>query len=91
MQIARRYVISGEVQGVGFRAFTQRQAAVEGLHGWVRNREDGRVEIHLEGDAEALDRAEAKLRRGPPAARIDDLIVEDLAPSGRPTGFAIRS
>jgi acylphosphatase len=91
MQIARRYVISGEVQGVGFRAFTQRQAAVEGLHGWVRNLADGRVEILLEGDVDAVDRADAKLRRGPPHARIDDLVVEDMAPTGRPTGFAIRN
>jgi acylphosphatase len=91
MQIARRYVINGEVQGVGFRVFTERQAAVEGLHGWVRNLADGRVEILFEGDVEAIERAEAKLRRGPPGARVDDLAVEELAPSGRATGFAIRS
>jgi acylphosphatase len=91
MQVARRYLISGRVQGVGFRAFTETQAAVEGLHGWVRNLGDGRVEVLFEGDMEAVERAEAKLRRGPAGARIQDLIVEDVAPSGRATGFNIRS
>jgi acylphosphatase len=91
MQIARKYQISGRVQGVGFRAFTEAQAAVEGLHGWVRNLADGRVEVLLEGDEEAVDRAEAKLRRGPAGARIQGVIVDEVAPSGRATGFAIRS
>jgi acylphosphatase len=91
MQIARRYLISGRVQGVGFRVFAEAQAAVEGLHGWVRNLGDGRVEILFEGDAEAVSRAEAKLRRGPAGARIQDVVVDDVAPSGRPTGFSIRS
>src|SRR4051812_819774 len=49
MLIARRYLISGRVQGVGFRAFTEAQAAVEGLHGWVRNLPDGTVEVVFEG------------------------------------------
>ena len=71
MRIARRYLISGRVQGVGFRAFTEAQAAVEGLHGWVRNLPDGQVEVLFEGDAESVDRAEAKLRRGPGGARVD--------------------
>ena len=91
MQIARKYLISGRVQGVGFRAFTEAQAAVEGLHGWVRNLADGRVEVFLEGDEEAVDRAEAKLRRGPGGARIQDVIVDELSPSGRAMGFTIRS
>ena len=91
MQVARRYLISGRVQGVGFRAFTYDAAAREGLHGWVRNLGDGRVEVLFEGDMEAVERAEAKLRRGPAGARIQDLIAEDVAPSGRATGFNIRS
>jgi acylphosphatase len=90
MQIAKRYVISGRVQGVGFRVFTEAQAAVEGLHGWVRNLRDGRVEVLFEGDAEAVERAEAKLQRGPAGARIEDVVAEDVPPSGRPTGFTIR-
>jgi acylphosphatase len=91
MQIARRYLISGRVQGVGFRAFTETQAAIEGLHGWVRNLAGGRVEVLFEGDEEAVARAEAKLRRGPAGARIEDVLVDAVAPSGRATGFSIRS
>jgi acylphosphatase len=90
MQIARKYLISGRVQGVGFRVFTEAQAGVEGLHGWVRNLADGRVEVLFEGDREAVDRAEAKLRRGPAGARIQDVIVDEVTPSGRATGFTIR-
>jgi acylphosphatase len=91
MQIARRYLISGRVQGVGFRVFAEAQAAVEGLHGWVRNLPNGGVEVLFEGDAESVDRAEAKLRRGPAGARIQDVTVEEIVPSGRATGFSIRS
>jgi acylphosphatase len=90
MRVARRYLITGRVQGVGFRAFTEAQALVEGLHGWVRNLGDGRVEALFEGEAESVDRAEAKLRRGPSGSRIEDFTVESVAPSGRPTGFHIR-
>ena len=90
MQIERRYLIGGRVQGVGFRVFAEAQAAVEGLHGWVRNLTDGRVEVLFEGDAEAIARAEAKLRRGPPGAQIEEVAVDEVAASGRPTGFTIR-
>ena len=90
MRVARRYLISGRVQGVGFRAFTEVQAAVEGLHGWVRNLRDGRVEALFEGDVEAVDRAEAKLRRGPAGSRIEEITVDRVAPSGRATGFRIQ-
>jgi len=90
MRIARRYLISGRVQGVGFRAFTETQAAVEGLHGWVKNLPDGQVEVLFEGDAEAVDRAEAKLRRGPGGARVEDVAIESVPPTGRATGFTVR-
>ena len=53
MRIARRYVISGRVQGVGFRLFAEAEAAREGLHGWVQNLPDGRVEVSVEGEAES--------------------------------------
>ena len=55
MLIARQYRISGRVQGVGFRYFALDQAAREGIHGWIRNMPDGRVEALAEGDAEAVE------------------------------------
>jgi acylphosphatase len=88
--VARRFVIKGRVQGVGFRYFAQEAAIVEGLHGWVANREDGSVEILAEGDLESIDRFEARVRRGPGGARIDDVFVDDDLPTGRATGFSIR-
>ena len=86
---ARRYVIGGRVQRVGFRYFTETAAAREGLHGWVRNLPDGRVEVVAEGDAEALERFERHIRHGPPGARVDDVAVDVETPAGR-IGFAIR-
>ena len=90
MRTARRYVIGGRVQGVGFRWFTHDTAAREGVHGWVRNRPDGTVEVFVEGEAESVQRLEAALRRGPAAARVDTFTTEDHAPSGRTTEFEIR-
>jgi len=90
MRVARRYIISGRVQGVGFRYFTEAAAAREGIHGWVRNLPDGRVEASAEGDADAVDRFESKLRHGPPGARVEDVDVEDTVPSGRNAGFSVR-
>jgi acylphosphatase len=89
MRLARRYLIGGRVQGVGFRFFAQAAAAREGLNGWVLNRPDGRVEIRAEGDAEALERFERHIRHGPPRAVVDDLDVTDLGADGRDTGFTI--
>lgn len=90
MLVARRYVLTGRVQGVGFRWFTHDAAAREGIHGWVRNLADGSVEVVAEGDADAMRRFEAAVRRGPGGARVADVNVEDHAPAGRATGFEIR-
>jgi acylphosphatase len=89
MLVARRYLIGGRVQGVGFRYFTVAAAAREGVRGWVRNLPDGRLEVAAEGDAEAVDRFERALRHGPPGARVDDMDVTDNVPAGA-TGFTIR-
>ena len=79
MIAARHYVVLGRVQGVGFRFFVHDAARREGLTGWVRNRDDGAVEIEAQGDAEALRRFEMSVRRGPRSARVDDVVV-DWAP-----------
>jgi acylphosphatase len=89
MRIACRYVVSGRVQGVGFRYFTEAAAAREGLHGWVRNLPDGRVEAAAEGDADAMERFERVLRHGPPGARVEQLEIEHTVPVGRDTGFTV--
>ena len=90
MRVARRYLISGRVQGVGFRFFAEAAAAHEGLHGWVRNLPDGRVEIEAEGEAEAIERFERHVRQGPPGAWVRQVQVDDAVPSHRETGFSVR-
>jgi acylphosphatase len=90
MIVARRYVIGGRVQGVGFRMFAESAAAREGVHGYVRNLDDGRVEAVVEGDQASVDRVELALRRGPSGARVESFEVEPAAPSHRATGFHIR-
>lgn len=100
MHVSRRYVISGRVQGVGFRYFTQDAAVHEDVCGWVRNMADGRVEVEAEGETEAVQRFEIRVRCGPPGARVDGVETTDRgvgvvsdptpAPRRRNTGFAIR-
>jgi acylphosphatase len=90
MVVAKRFLIAGRVQGVGFRFFVESQAAVEGVHGFVRNLPDGQVEALVEGDEESVERVERALRRGPPGARVQSVVVERVPPSGRATGFSIR-
>ena len=87
--MARRYLISGRVQGVGFRWFTEAAASREGLHGSVRNMPDGSVEVLAEGDADAVERFERAIRHGPPGARVDHVEVDATVPGGRDTGFSV--
>ncbi len=70
---AARFIVSGRVQGVFFRASTRDQALALGLRGFTRNLPDGRVEVLAAGDEVALDRLAAWLRQGPEMARVDDL------------------
>ncbi len=76
----RRYVVTGRVQGVGFRWFVEREARIIGVAGWVRNRHDGSVEVLAAGSNEQLGALYDKLRQGPRAARVDDVEVEEAAP-----------
>jgi acylphosphatase len=75
-------VVSGRVQGVGFRYATRQRASSRGVAGWVRNNADGTVEAVFEGEPEQVDALVAWCRRGPAGARIDDVSVELEAPSG---------
>ncbi|MBI2188117.1 MAG: acylphosphatase [Acidobacteria bacterium] len=90
MRVARRFLISGRVQAVGFRFFTEEVARREGVTGWVRNLPDGRVEAYVEGEADAVTRVERALRQGPPSARVDSVETETEAPSGALLDFRIR-
>jgi len=89
MQIARRMMITGQVQGVGFRWFAVDAASREGATGWVRNLPDGRVEAFVEGDLDAVTRVERALRRGPSRSRIERITVVDEEPSGAYATFSI--
>ena len=90
MRVARRYLISGRVQGVGFRYFTEAAAARDGIDGWVRNTPDGRVEIAAEGDADAMERFEHSIRLGPGGARVSHVEVDLVEPAGGQHGFSVK-
>ncbi len=72
------FLIQGRVQGVGFRWFVQREAGELDLRGWVRNTEDGDVEVVASGSAEDLAELRSSLRRGPRGARVDRLVEHYL-------------
>ena len=89
MRVARRFVVTGVVQGVGFRWFAKDTAAREGVTGWVRNLPDGSVEAFVEGDEESVARVERRLRQGPPAARVETVRVDDEDAVGGYKTFSI--
>ncbi len=88
--MTRRYVVSGRVQGVGFRWFVLRYAEREGLTGFARNLPDGRVEVVATADADAHDRLAAALRAGPGHARVEDVTISDAPGAPVASGFEIR-
>ena len=73
-----KFIVSGSVQGVFYRASTSKQALGLGVTGHVKNRFDGRVEVLASGEAEALYALERWLQQGPPAAKVDAVSREDL-------------
>jgi acylphosphatase len=75
------FLIQGRVQGVGFRWFVQREASELQLRGWVRNTEDGDVEVMAAGKPDDLDELRSSLRKGPRGARVDRLVEHSLAES----------
>lgn len=77
MRVRRRIVVTGRVQGVWYRGWTEQQAQAIGLGGWVRNRQDGSVEIVVAGPEQSVAELIARCRQGPPAARVDQVSVED--------------
>lgn len=89
MLVGRRYIVKGRVQRVGFRFFVENAAQREGIQGYVRNQHDGSVEIVAEGDADAVQRFEMAIRRGPAGARVDEVDTTDVEPSSRFAGFRV--
>ncbi len=76
----RRYLVVGRVQGVGFRWFVEREAQLIGVGGWVRNRDDGTVEVLASGSNAQLNSLYDKLKNGPRGARVDRVEVDETTP-----------
>lgn len=81
-------IVSGRVQGVGFRQFARSRAVASSLRGWVRNLPDGNVECHAEGEEAGIEGFLADLRRGPLLSRVDAVRFEPV-PAARHEGFEI--
>ena len=89
MVIARKFLLSGLVQGVGFRFFTQRVAARYQVRGYVRNLEDGRVEAWAQGPERSVEAFKHDLTAGPQYSRVDEVEEIVLEPSSEYSGFRI--
>ena len=86
---ARRFLISGRVQGVGYRYFAEQSARITGVTGWAQNLDDGRVEVHANGTPKQLDDFEARLRQGPRFANVRSVESRE-SPVLELSGFYIR-
>jgi acylphosphatase len=88
-RIARRFVVRGRVQGVGYRSFAQHAASLTGVSGWVRNRDDGSVEAVACGTKEQLDAFAGYVHTGPRWGEVRSVEVSECAPPAN-SGFSIR-
>ncbi len=88
--MTRRYLVSGRVQGVGYRWFARGEATRLGLVGYAANLPDGRVEVLAEGEAPALEAFEMSLGRGPSASRVTGVVAEPAASTESFTTFSTR-
>ncbi len=86
---AKRYLVRGRVQGVGFRWFVEREAHLLGIAGWVRNNHDGSVEVLAQGTRDQLSGLHSRLREGPRAARVDAVEVSEASASAGLSSFRI--
>ncbi len=89
MKVARKFVIDGDVQGVGFRFFTQRAAARHQVVGYVKNLSDGRVEALAEGSLESVEGFKHDISTGPILARVEKVEEINLEPTGHYPSFRI--
>ncbi len=88
-KIARRFLITGDVQGVGFRFFAQRAAARHQIVGYVKNLNDGRVEALAEGPAQSVEAFKHELAAGPRFSSVDHVEEINLDPSGSYSSFRV--
>ena len=88
-KVAKRWLIGGTVQGVGFRMFVQKRATTLGLAGWSRNLDDGRVEVYAVGTTDRLNDLAAELHRGPRMADVRS-VEEREDQIEAVTGFDVR-
>ena len=86
---AKRFIVRGRVQGVGFRWFVEREAHTLGIAGWVRNDHDGSVEVLAQGSRDQIAGLHSRLREGPRAARVDAVEVRDAKPVPGLSSFRI--
>src|ERR1700746_212678 len=86
---ARRYIVRGRVQGVGFRWFVEGEARLLGVAGWVRNNSDGAVEVFAQGTREQLSALYDRLQKGPRAARVDQVEASEAKLTENLTTFRI--
>ena len=89
MDGARRYLVSGLVQGVGYRYFVLQRAQERSLVGYVRNRPDGRVEVVVEGADEALDALRGDLLVGPRFSKVSSVDASPIDPTGSYATFSM--
>lgn len=89
-EVAARFLVSGRVQGVFYRVSTQAEGQRLGLRGYARNLPDGRVEVLAAGPASLLDRLQAWLAEGPPAAAVASVERETADPAHVPEAFEVR-
>ena len=88
--VAKDFVISGRVQGVGYRYFAQEAAERRGVRGFVRNLFNGDVEVHAEGDAAALQLFKQDLQKGPRMSNVTKVVETDATVTGTYSSFGIR-
>ena len=88
--IARHFLVSGRVQGVGFRWFVVKEATSLGLTGWTRNLPDGRVEVVAQGEPGAVEALAAALAQGPPHARVGRVEAGEAPVDAARAGFDVR-
>jgi acylphosphatase len=89
MSVARRFIVRGDVQGVGFRFFGQRAAARHQVVGYIRNLRDGSVEAHAEGPATNVEAFKHDLATGPQFSRVEQVEEINLEPTGQYSSFRI--